>query len=381
MTGSVDAVEELRRRILAELDRLPQVQADSSKAAYRSLHLPAVQAQLAQSLDWTRRTYPKFADYFANGSDVKLDAVCPMLIEVTEPWHADLFRLARLTWSLPFTKGYGRRLRFLVMDASSNKLMGILGLQSPPLDFPARDILFDYPQGHKVELVNQTMDIYTLGAVPPYGRLIAGKLVALAAITDEVRSAYERKYQSRVTELRRARLPDQLVALTTTSAFGRSSLYNRLAFRGRLVAQPIGYTEGYGSFHLATLYPLLRQFLELQGISTRGGFGVGPRIVWQTCIRALDRLGLPRRLLKHGLRREVFLFPLASNLKSYMEGCDTAPLFYSQTFGEVAEWWRTRWLLPRSERVDSWHAWDKREIERIVSGAMHIQQPEVQDAT
>jgi hypothetical protein len=376
VTGSVDQLEELRRRIIDELRQLPLPELGSPKSVNRSLHLPAVQAQLAQSQDWARRKYPKYADYFANGSEIRPEAIRPVLVEVTASWHA----LARLTWSLPFTKGYGRRLRFLVIDEENNKLMGILGLQSPPLDFPARDRLFNYALGRKVELVSQTMDIYTLGALPPYSRLLGGKLVALASVADELRVAYARKYGGRTTELRQSNLPGELVALTTTSAFGRSSLYNRLRFRGRLIAQSIGYTEGYGSFHLATLYPLLREFLERQGVSTRGGFGVGPRIVWQTCIRALDRLGLPRNLLRHGLRREVFLFPLASNLESFMNGSESVPTHYEQGFTELAAWWRQRWLLPRAERVDGWHVWSSAEIERMILTSMDTQQSEVRHA-
>ncbi len=164
--------------------------------------------------------------------------------------------------------------------------------------------------------------------------------------------------------MEKRQLPPHLVALTTTSAFGRSSLYNRLKFHDHVIAQPIGYTEGYGSFHLTRLYPILRDLLENEGIRTRGGFGVGPRIVWQTCIRALDLLGLPRELLKHGIKREVFLFPLIANLKDYMEGYTTKPEYYNYSFYDMIQWWRNRWLLPRAERVDSWREWDRSAIEK-----------------
>lgn len=359
-------LDELREAVLAEFQRLRAARTDNSKALYRSLQAPSVRIELEHSQNWVKSKLPGYAGFFASGHEVEPTKITPTLIEIGEPWHADLFRLARLTWSLPYTKGYGRRLRFIVMDASNGKLIGILGLQSPPLDFPARDRLFAYPKGRKVELVNQMMDIYTLGAVPPYGRLLGGKLVALAAASDEVRKAYEQKYNGRITELSGQRLPARLVALTTTSAFGRSSLYNRLKYQGELIAQAIGYTEGYGSFHLALLYPLFRQFLEEQGVSTRGGFGVGPRIVWQTCVRALERLGLSEELLRHGLKREVYLFPMACNLKDFVEGRASIPIHYRRPFDELAQWWRDRWLLPRAQRVDGWRSWDRNEIGRMI---------------
>jgi hypothetical protein len=206
------------------------------------------------------------------------------------------------------------------------------------------------------------MDIQTLGAVPPYARLLGGKLIALAAVSNEVREAYRRKYQGRATEMTERVLPAQLVALTTTSAFGRSSLYNRLTYKGEVVAQSIGYTEGYGSFHLAHLYDEFREFLEAQDISTRGGFGVGPRIKWQTMVRALGRLGFSSDVLKHGVKREVFLFPLISNLSDYMEGRSTEPVYLDRPFSVLAEYWRTRWLLDRADRVDGWRQWQREEL-------------------
>jgi hypothetical protein len=366
--GTVNTTVELRDRVLAEIRRLELLHKDGSKTACRLLHAPAVQIELERNREWIKRQYPRYAQYFANGLDVRPSAVRPILIEVSESWHADLFRMARLTWALPFTRGYGRRLRFLVMDSANEKLIGILGMQSPPLDFPARDRLFAYPKDRKVELVNQTMDIFTLGAVPPYGRLLGGKLIALAAVSDEVRRAYERRYKHRATEMNERILPARLVALTTTSAFGRSSLYNRLVYQERLIAQSIGYTEGYGSFHLAPVYSAIKEFLEEQGVSTQGGFGVGPRRVWQNYVRALARLGLSGDLLKHGVKREVFLFPLAKNLGNYMEGRAGRPVYFHQSFSDLAAWWRERWLLARAERVDGWHTWDKSEIERLLIG-------------
>ena len=128
------------------------------------------------------------------------------------------------------------------------------------------------------------------------------------------------------------------------------------------MAQPIGFTKGYGSFHLTHLYPQLRQLLEEEGVSTRGGFGVGPRIVWQTFTRALGQLGLSNEFLNHGIKREAYLFPLISNLRSYMNGNSKQPYYFHRKFNDLAAWWCQRWLLPRAERVDGWHNWKKDDL-------------------
>ncbi len=225
-----------------------------------------------------------------------------------------------------------------------------------------RDRLFAYPDGRKTELINQTMDIYTLGAVQPYARLLGAKLVALASTSNQVRDAYIRRYSDRVTEMQRRQLPAHLVALTTTSAYGRSSIYNRLHYCDLVRFESIGFTDGYGAFHLDRLYPRFRQFLEAEGVDTRGGFGKGPRIKWQTMTRTLDRIGLSRELLRHNVQREAFLIPLIHNLDNYLNGDDTVPDYIDVSFQDLAAYWRERWFLPRAERVDGWHSWEKERI-------------------
>ncbi len=358
---------ELRDLLLQRLQDMGFTLADNGrlvaytpdKETVRLLHQPATKVEIGQHQQWLQKYLDRYIHYFADGSEVEPVRIHPVLREVVNQHDAHLFRIARLLWSIPLSKGYGRRLRFLVFDKSNDKLIGLIALQSPPLSFPVRDRLFQYPPGRKTELVNQTMDIQTLGAVPPYNHLLGGKLVAYAAASNELRDAYRRKYAQRKTEMEQRMLPPHLVALTTTSAFGRSSIYNRLKFHSTRIAETIGYTEGYGSFHLSELYPLFRAFLEQQGVSTRGGFGVGPRRKWQTMVRALDRLGFSAELLRHGVQREAFLFRLVENLEDYMEGRSTEPQYRDLPFADLAAWWRERWLLPRVQRVTDWQTWRK----------------------
>jgi hypothetical protein len=366
--------EELRQAVLQELDILGfewrdgelHLPNDKTKAFYRRLHRPAKRMELEKRQDWLQRRLANYLPFFADGDEIEPAKVKPVLVEVDKKWQYELFRVARLTWSLPYSKGFGRRLTFLVMDEHNGKLIGILRLQSPPLSFPPRDKLFSYPEGRKTELVNQTMDIQTLGALPPYNRLLGGKLIAMVAASNEVRAAYRRKYEGRETEMEGRVLPAHLVALTTTSAFGRSSIYNRLHYHGETIAESLEYTEGYGSFHLLRLYPLFREFLETQGISTRGGYGTGPRRKWQTMVRALGRLGFSSDVLKHGIKREAFLFPLIHNLEAYMAGQDDEPEFRDLSFEELVAYWCDRWLLGRAARMDGWRDWRHEKIEKML---------------
>ena len=95
------------------------------------------------------------------------------------------------------------------------------------------------------------MDLFVLGAVPPYSHLLCGKLVALLAASREVQQAFQRKYDGKRSYISGRRLDDRLALLTTASALGRSSLYNRLDYRGQPVFQSVGFTRGSGEFHFS----------------------------------------------------------------------------------------------------------------------------------
>ncbi len=364
-----ELIENARSSMIYELDI-------EQKSAYRRLHQDAVCERLLKDSIWIAKNFKKYSQYFANGEDIHPEKIRPKLVEVTKDWQANIFRLARYTWSLPYSSGYGRRMRFLVMDDYNDKLIGIIGLQSPPIDFKVRDDFLGIPKNQKVLLVNQMMDIFTLGAIPPYNILLGGKLVALSSASNEIRTLYAQKYDQKITHLQKQMIPPHLIALTTTSAFGRSSIYNRLKFEDRLVAQSLGFTKGYGSFHVLSIYDEIKAFLKKYD-TLKNGYGDGPRSVWVNSRRASQLVGVKNNLLEHGVQREIFLFPLLENLNSYIQDPSIAPIYYDASFEELSSWWKKRWLLERANRVTDWQTWKKERIEQsiMVEGLAHERKP------
>lgn len=342
---------------------------DSSREFLRRLHAPARNAEIERSQSWIESAWNKHSHLFANGADIEPNDIRPVLREVKTGRDLDIFRLARYTWSLPYSRGFGRRLQFIIYDEHNGKLMGILGLQSPPLDFNARDKNITYPsETRKTTLVNQMMDIYTLGAVPPYNFLLGGKLVALAAASNEVRQAYREKYKGSKSEMKNRRIPAHLVALTTTSAYGRSSIYNRLNYNGIVEYKSLGFTEGYGTFHLDRLYPLFKKAISSEDADKQlTGYGTGPRIKWQVITKVASLLGIRANLLRHGVRREAFLIPLVSNLFPYLQGEEGIPAFINVKFHELAGYWKSRWLMPRSQTNEQWMNWERDMVFRDIA--------------
>lgn len=344
---------DLRQKIICATQVFQQAVDSNDKDYLRKVHQSAKKYN-GHNSERLLSLLEKYKDFLIEPSQLDITKISPVLknVDSGKQWN-EIFFLVRHTWSMPYNKGFGRRLKYVIFDEYHNAIIGIIGLQSPPADLACRDNLFNYPEGRKMELINQTMDIYSLGSVPPYSGLLGGKLVAGLAASKIVCEDYEKKYADNVSLLSEKSLDSRLVALTTTSAFGRSSIYNRLKYNDRLLAEPIGYTKGYGSIHLDSVYPEIRQFLEEKGVYHYGGYGKGPKQRWQNICRALTLLKLSQKQVKHGVQREVFLYRLVSDLEEGMAG---------KCFGkstavdckEFADYWLERWAIPRAHRKPKW---------------------------
>lgn len=328
-----------------------------TKADYRQVHRLARRHEIESRRDKIRKLWQTQKSIFASADEIDPAAIKPrlQLIPKDNDNLNNIFWLARMYWSLPYSQGYGRRLRFLIWDEHHRKLMGIVGLQSPPLDFAVRDRSFAYPEGQKTAYVNQMMDAYTVGAVPPYGALLGGKLAALALGANQVRDAYKRRYAGVTTIMDERELPARLIAVTTTSAFGKSSIYDRLRGPdGKIMLRPLGLLEStYGSYHFNGVYKMIKYRLSKDSNRKLHGYGVGPRIRWQVLREGLRDVGLSPELLQHNVPREVFMVSNLRNLEKYVAGQHERPLWEDRPFGTLTEHWREKWLLPRWERLQT----------------------------
>lgn len=329
----------------------------TEKEYYRRLHAHARVIALDAHRPWIDRKWPTLRSVFADPRALRAEKIKPRLILAETQWHRDVFRLAQLTWSLPYSGGYGRRMNYLVWDVAHDALMGVLGLQSPPLALPARDRAYPIPYEEKPKMINQTLDGYVIGAVPPYADLLGGKLAILAAASSNVRKDYARRYKGRETRIDKRVLPASLVAVTSLSAYGRSSMYNRVSSgyrNGRVVwaTESLGSCEGWGTLHFSqTLYENMKEFhARLVPDKLLHGFGTGTKVKQQVVKRVLRTLRLQESFVRHNVKREVFVIPHVANLKLYLAGEDRKPQYIDRPFGELARHWVFRYCIPRSEQ-------------------------------
>ena len=150
-----------------------------TKDDIRNIHLHSRANRLSEERRFVASGSRKCRNYFASGSDVdpgRIDPY-PVLVRSDDDLSAALFRIASLWWSVPVSKGFGRRFRILIFDRSNGKLFGLLGMTDPVFNLSTRDDWIGWEVRQREERLANVMDAYVLGAVPPYNELLGAKLV------------------------------------------------------------------------------------------------------------------------------------------------------------------------------------------------------------
>jgi len=336
------------------------------KDAYRRFHKAQREEKLIANLDWLTKRQDSLMEWFADGAEISPRAIRPELELIDGgTWQSDLFRMASLHWQVPVSDGYGRRMRFLVWDRGHDKLMGIIALGDAVFNQAARDAVIGWDHHRRSAALVNIMDAYVLGAVPPYNYLLGGKLVASLIRSREVVDAFDDRYNNSIGLISKRKKRARLVAVTTTSALGRSSVYNRLQLQGRKIFEPIGFTSGWGHFHFSgRIFDELRNYLEFVHDDYAVGFEFGSGPNWRIRVvrRALERLGMDTALARHGFVREVFLCRIAKNAEALLRGDNTRVLYGGlPSVREASVAALDRWIIPRSERDKrylNWHPSD-----------------------
>ena len=330
---------------------------DIDKDKARLLHAEALLHRVKTARKGLARHEARLLTRIAAGFEVAPERITPRLVEVLPDSEDELlFRYAKLHWSIPVSPGYGRRHRFLVIDQANGKLIGLFGLGDPVFSLRARDLWIGWSKESRARRLHHVMDAFVLGAVPPYSQLLCGKLIAMLAASEEVRTSFHRKYGAREGAIRGKALDGRLAMVTTTSALGRSSIYNRLKYGVRPLYYSVGFTQGSGEFHFSNgLYDAIsdhaKRYCEPTAKQSRWGHGFRNRR--EVVRKVLLSVGLPAEWLYHGVEREIFLIPLARNTRQFLRGEHSKLQWFEQSAQDLCDWFKERWLLPRAN-------WDKR---------------------
>lgn len=349
----------------------------SGKEVIRSLHSSQRSERLGQNREFIKENSADLLKHFANGRDVDPSKIRPALQRVrSDTVESNLFRLAALTWSVPVSNGFGRRLRYLVWDKHNDKLIGLIAIGDPVFNLSVRDSLIGWDSDARGDRLVNLMDAYVLGAVAPYNTLLGGKLVACLIRTREVYDDFQQIYGGTTGIISGKEKNARLLAVMTSSSLGRSSIYNRLKLDGVHYFKSIGYTSGWGHFHIPDkLFADLREFLRAikHPYADLNRFGHGPNWRLRTTRAALEAVGFKDDILKHGIRREVFLCEFASNALRILKTGEGRPnLKTLSTAEQVAELALERWVRPRAQRRPEFQTWTTEDLQNLLTNNVRL---------
>jgi hypothetical protein len=369
----------LKRRIRAHFKKLGFARANDGtlelpgveKDDVRKLHSGQRAERLNAGSRFITRALPKILPHFADGAEIDPSKIQLCLIRVhSDTPEADLFRLATLTWSVPVSPGFGRRLRYIVWDAYHERIAGIIALGDPVFNLTVRDKIIGWDSHDRSDRLVNLLDAYVLGAVPPYNMLLGGKAVACLVRSREIYDDFKKTYGKTVGVISGQAKKAALLVVTTTSSMGRSSVYNRLRLADQTYFSPIGYTVGWGHFHITDqLFTEIREYLRLIGhrYADQHKFGEGPNWRLRTIRAALGEIGVNESVLRHGVKRQVFMCPFAGNAIDILKSGKGRPdLTGLLTTSEISDLARERWMVPRAQRQDDYRSWRRSDLAEII---------------
>ncbi|RWP18495.1 MAG: DUF4338 domain-containing protein [Mesorhizobium sp.] len=362
----------LRTLGFAKDDNGDLVLPDGGKEVVRNLHRSQWREKMTAALPLIARALPKALPHFANGAEIDPTKIKFRLILVRSGTaEADLFRIATLTWSVPVSPGFGRRMRYLVWDDGHSRLAGVIALGDPVYNLSVRDNEIGWDVHDRARRLVGLLDAYVLGAVPPYSFLLGGKAVACLIRSKEVLKDFNRAYGESIGVISKSAKHAKLLAVTTTSSMGRSSVYNRLRLDDLTYLKPLGFTKGFGHFHITdSLFEKMRAYLRERDhdYADKHVFGEGPNWRLRTIRAALVGLNVNENILKHGIQREVFISTLAENAYEVLKDGKAKPDFSTlRSVSQISDLARERWILPRAERGEiDYRSWTREQIPNLI---------------
>lgn len=323
--------------------------------------------QLKSKLDFKakerlEREWNKFSWIFAQGNNLEVDRIKPCLVKVESGSHEErFFRLGGRCWGMKLSAGYGRRMRYLVWDKYHGKLMGLIGLSDPVFNLKVRDEWIGWNSADRVARLSSMLDAFVLGAIPPYSHLLGGKLVAALLLSSEIGTDFHEKYAKKQGLISGVEKPSRLALITTLSAFGRSSVYNRIKIGDLRIMESLGYTKGWGHFHIddEAFAGISKYLNEVDPDYFKSyAFGNGPNWRLRIIKRALKLCGMREGIMRHGVKREVFACKRYDNSIEYLGGKAVGLRGPNHIrASKIAEMAMDRWVIPRASRDARYRDW------------------------
>lgn len=221
------------------------------------------------------------------------------------------------------------------------------------------------------------VEMTVCGALPPFGPLLVGKLVASMACHPDVRRFVDRDFGEITRGLfdvsaLEALLPRHGALIVTTRGLypAHSAQYNGVECPGRegrrVPLKKLGDTEGQTASHLSdlTVRSAVAVNEAMGGMEVSRVFGAGGAKRQRIISEALRKTGLPLGLGHASIGRPVYGVSLVKNLEQVVL-LNAEPLWVAEPYIEMSDpghyiehavgWWRARWSRQLANRLEAPH--------------------------
>jgi hypothetical protein len=296
-----------------------------------------------------------------DGRDLDLKNIIPKLIMLKNKEDNSTFNWIKMHWSIPISAGYGRRLRYLVYDEGNSAVIGIIGLADPVFGLRDRDNFIGWNSEIRKKRLKHMLDAFVLGSVPPYSMVLGGKLVASMLMSSKIPIDFMKKYKGKKAKISNEVFNGKLAAITTASALGKSSVYDRIKIPGSSQFLHVGWSSGSGEFQFFNnVYDEIFKLAHVNAEHLKNSkWGSGVRNRRTVILTGLKMLGLPDSLLYHNIKRELFLVPLGKTAIDYLSDKSKHIAYYNSTVDDISSYALERWVLPRANRKNDYMEFKK----------------------
>lgn len=155
--------------------------------------------------------------------------------DLAETWNA----IRTFSSTMINNSNIGRNLFYTIVDEVTGKYLGVICISSDFLDLTPRDNAIGWSRDVKTQqgMINHTAIGSTIVPLQPLGyNYMGGKLLALLCLDDQVQTDWHDRYG------------DPLVAVTTTSLYGKTKANGLSQYDGLTHWQKMGFSSGSVAF-------------------------------------------------------------------------------------------------------------------------------------
>ena len=230
---------------------------------------------------------------------------------------APLFRFLSEVFSLPpVYLNFGRSLKFFLWDDRNDKPVAVANMISPTFRMKARDEYLGINELNRENIVNRGLYLNVFNVFYPYNNIFSELLINTQS--PEIVELYKRKYEGKITLIKKRNLNPNLLFIYTISRFS-STIFKPAFF------DYVGDTKGYGSFHLPSSVKSILRSASKKGY--KNNFFSGSSYDMTAISNVLGE-----RFTEHRLPKHIYVSTLVSNYKDVLKDPATAPDYYYRSY-------------------------------------------------